>query len=94
MVCFSIDQQKVNFVAEVANLLLTYTNDMRVDEGLEQIHHILQALIEMCVGNLKNQQIVFKLIIEPINKILELPFDCALHECSFNSAWKVSIFTL
>ena len=83
----------MNFVAEIADLLLTYTNDMSHGEDLEQIHQILQALIEMCVGNFENQHDILKLVIEPINRILQLPRDYR-HGCGISSAKKVSIFTL
>ena len=85
----------MNFVAEIADLLLTYTNDMSHGEDLEQIHQILQALIQMCVGNFENQRVVFKLVIEPINRIFQLPLQYwhELQECRINSTVKVSIYT-
>ena len=43
--------------------------------SLKQISQIFQSLIEMCVGNIKNQQIVFdKLVMDPLNRILQLSF--------------------
>ena len=85
----------MNFVAEIADLLLTYTNDMSHGEDLEQIHQILQALIEMCVGNFENQHDILKLVIEPINRILQLPKEYRHDaQCLISSAKKVSIFTL
>ena len=84
----------MNFVAEIADLLLTYTNDMSHDEDLEQIHQILQALIEMCVGNFENQHDILKLVIEPINGILQLESEHEYEQCLISSAKEVSIFTL
>ena len=84
----------MNFVAEIADLLLTYTNDMSHSENLKQIHQMLQALIQLCVGNFKNQRVVFKLVTEPINRILKLPLQYyhELQECRINSSVKVSIY--
>ena len=56
--------------------LHTYSGDL-THNNLDQIHEILQSLIEMCVGNIKNQQVIFdKLVMDPLNRILQLP----LHE--------------
>ena len=65
----------MNIVAEVADLLNTYTIDMSHSEDLKQVHQILQALIEMCVGNFENQRVIFKQVVEPINRILQLPYE-------------------
>ena len=65
----------MNIVAEVADLLNTYTIDMSHSEDLKQVHQILQALIEMCVGNFENQHVIFKQVVEPINRILQLPYE-------------------
>ena len=82
----------MNFVAEIADLLFTYTNEMSHSEDLKQIHQMLRALIQLCVGNFKNQRVVFKLVTDPINRILQLPLQYShkLQECKFNSSVKVS----
>lgn len=62
--------QTVNVVAEVANFLHTFTTD---GSDFIQINQIVQTLIEMCVGNPKNQQMIFDaVVVEPLNRILEL----------------------
>lgn len=73
----------VNVVAEVTTFLHTYTAGFN-RENMGQIARILQALIEMCVGNVQNQQVIFdKLIIDPLNRILQLPLDDVHRECHF-----------
>ncbi|XP_019861438.1 PREDICTED: uncharacterized protein LOC100634093 isoform X2 [Amphimedon queenslandica] len=63
-----------NVVAEVVAFLHTFTADMSRN-NFEQIGAILQSLVEMCVGNIKNQQIAFdKLVLDPLNRILQLQF--------------------
>ena len=43
--------------------------------SLKQISQIFQSLIEMCVGNIENQQIVFdRLVMDPLNRMLQLSF--------------------
>lgn len=62
-------------VAEVTAFLHTYTSDIG-RENMGQIHRILQSLIEMCVGNVHNQQVIYdKLVIEPLNRLLQLPWN-------------------
>ena len=59
-------------VAEVAEFLQTYTNDMS-SENFKQISEVLQALIEMCVGNAANQQVILdKHVVDSINRIMGL----------------------
>ena len=61
-------------MAEVVAFLHTFTADMSRN-NLEQIGAILQSLVEMCVGNINNQQIAFdKLVLDPLNRILQLQF--------------------
>lgn len=61
-------------MAEVVSFLHTFTNYSTMS-SLKQISQIFQSLIEMCVGNIKNQQIVFdKLVMDPLNRILQLSF--------------------
>ena len=58
-------------MAKVALLLQTYTNDI-CSENYEQIKEVLQALIEMCVGNAANQQVILdKQVVDSINHILQ-----------------------
>ncbi|XP_019849736.1 PREDICTED: inositol 1,4,5-trisphosphate receptor type 1-like isoform X1 [Amphimedon queenslandica] len=62
----------VNVVAEVTSLLHVYTSDLTV-ENLSQIDEIIQALVEMCVGNTPNQRVIFeKQVNEPLNRLLGL----------------------
>lgn len=61
-------------MAEVVGFLHTFTADMSRN-NFEQIGAILQSLVEMCVGNIRNQQIAFdKLVLDPLNRILQLQF--------------------
>ncbi len=74
--------QTVNIVAEVANFLHTYTRDL-IGSDLKQINQILQTLIEMCVGNPKNQQVIFDtVVIEPLNRLLELSNNVTHNQCT------------
>ena len=75
--------QSLNVISEICELLQTYTNDLTRNENLEEIYHILQSLIETCVGNFKNQKVIFyKQVMEPIDKILQIPLDDLLNECT------------
>ena len=57
----------------MAEFLQTYTRDICSD-NYKQIREILQALIEMCVGNPSNQQVILsKHVVDSINQILQLP---------------------
>ena len=68
-----IISQTINVVAVVAEFLQTYTRDICSD-NYKQIREILQALIEMCVGNASNQQVILsKHVVDSINQILQLP---------------------
>ena len=70
--CFTKDFQNINVVAEVAEFLQIYTNEV-CSENYEQIKEVLQALIEICVGNAANQQVILdKQMVDPINRILHL----------------------
>ncbi len=72
----------MNVVAEVANFLHTYTGYL-TSENLGQINRILQSLIEMCVGNIDNQLVILdKLIVEPLNRLLQLPLPDKHIECN------------
>ena len=62
----------MNIVAAVAEFLQTYTDEICA-ENYAQIEKVLQALIEMCVGNPPNQHVILeKQVIDPINRILQL----------------------
>ena len=62
----------MNVVGEVAEFLQTFTKNIS-PENYKQIKEVLQALIEVCVGNADNQQVVLdKQVVEPINRILQL----------------------
>ena len=59
---------------------------------LRQINQILQTLIEMCVGNPKNQQVIFDaVIIEPLNRLLELTINEKHHQCTKSGLEGVSV---
>ena len=77
--------QTANVVAEVATFLQTFTREL-IGSDWRQINQILQALIEMCVGNPKNQLVIFDAVrvVEPLNRLLELPNDVVQHECTKN----------
>ena len=71
-------------VAEVAMFLHTYAGDLTQDENFSQVHQILQSLIEMSVGNVQNKQVIFdKLVVDPLNRILQLPLDNLHKDCQF-----------
>lgn len=56
----------------MTSLLHVYTSDLTV-ENLSQIDEIIQALVEMCVGNTSNQRVIFeKQVNEPLNRLLGL----------------------
>ncbi len=66
----------MNVIAECCDLLQTYTADLTRNENLEELHHILQSLIETCVGNFNNQKVIFyKQVMEPIDRILQIPVE-------------------
>ena len=70
-------------IAECCDLLQTYTADLSRNENLEELHHILQSLIETCVGNFQNQKVIFyKHVIEPIDRILQIPVDYLRDMCT------------
>ncbi|XP_019851941.1 PREDICTED: inositol 1,4,5-trisphosphate receptor type 3-like [Amphimedon queenslandica] len=71
----------INVVAEVTAFLHAYTADFS-QGNLAQISQILQALVEMCVGNVENQQVIYdKLVLDPLNRILQLPLDEMHKDC-------------
>ncbi len=71
----------------MANFLHTYTGYL-ASENLGQINKILQSLIEMCVGNIDNQLVILdKLVIEPLNRILQLPAPERHTECTLDKVY-------
>ena len=75
--------------------LHTYSGDL-THNNLDQIHEILQSLIEMCVGNIKNQQVIFdKLVMDPLNRILQLPLheDCDVETSTDKVSYKNELMT-
>ena len=64
----------VNMVGEVAIFLQEIFQSRNITpETIEALHQILQTLIEMCVGNYPNQEVIFnKQIMTIINHILQL----------------------
>lgn len=79
----------VNVVAEVTAFLHAYTADLS-QGNLHEISQILQALIEMCVGSVENQQVIYdKLVVDPLNRILQLPLDDMHNHCRVDEPQKV-----
>ncbi|XP_019861655.1 PREDICTED: uncharacterized protein LOC109590171 [Amphimedon queenslandica] len=73
-----------NKFAEVLAFLHTFATDLSLN-NLEQINAVIQSLIELCVGNIRNQVIAFnKLVMDPVNRILQLQLkkhdDCLIKE--------------
>ena len=64
----------VNMVGEVATFLQKIFQSRNITpETIEALHQILQTLIEMCVGNYANQEVIFnKQIMTIINHVLQL----------------------
>ena len=64
----------VNMVGEVAIFLQKIFQSRNITpETIEALHQILQTLIEMCVGNYSNQEVIFnKQIMTIINHVLRL----------------------
>ena len=64
----------VNMVGEVAIFLQKIFQSRNITpETIEALHQILQTLIEMCVGNYANQEVIFnKQIMTIINHVLQL----------------------
>jgi inositol 1,4,5-triphosphate receptor type 1 len=76
--------KSVNVIAEVINLLHIYTGDLTQDSNLGQTYQILRSLIEMCVGNADNRQVIFdKLVVDPLNKIFQLSLADVHKECHY-----------
>ena len=62
----------VNVVEEVALFVQNFTSDINRDT-MDLVHLILQTLIEMCVGNLSNQLVIYnRQIIEALNHIFAM----------------------
>ena len=62
----------VNIVGEVAIFLQNFSTDIS-RETMDLVHLTLQTLIEMCVGNYPNQQIIYhRHIIEALNHIFAM----------------------
>ena len=74
----------------MAVFLQIYTNDM-CSENYEQIREVLQALIEMCVGNAANQQVILdKHVVDSINRILQLHIDkYQVKQKKWESKWEI-----
>jgi hypothetical protein len=64
----------VNMVGEVAIFLQKIFQGRKITpETIEALHQVLQTLIEMCVGNYANQEVIFnKQIMTIINHVLQL----------------------
>ena len=64
----------VNMVGEIAIYLQQIFQGRNITpDTIEALHQILQTLIEMCVGNYENQEVIFnKQIMTIINNVLQL----------------------
>ena len=81
--------QTVNVVGEVTSLLHVYTSDL-ISDNLSQIDEIVQALVEMCVGNTPNQRVIFeKQVNEALNRLLGLPVFDSHESCSLKDTDQV-----
>ena len=90
---FCVCSQTVNVVKEVATFLHTCTRDI-VGSDHAQVDQILQTLIEMCVGNPKNQLVIFEaVIVEPLNRLMEIPIKILCNNCTKEEK-KVSLIVL
>ena len=62
----------INLVAEVSLFLQNFYTDINADT-MDLVHLILQTLIEMCVGNYPNQDVIYnRQIVEAFNSILAI----------------------
>ena len=62
----------VNLVGEVALFIQHFYHEIN-KETVELVHLILQTLIEMCVGNYSNQEVIFNhQILEALNSIFQI----------------------
>lgn len=76
-------------VGEVTSLLHVYTSDL-ISDNLSQIDEIVQALVEMCVGNTPNQRVIFeKQVNEALNRLLGLPVIDSHESCSLKDTDQV-----
>ena len=74
-----------------ALLLQHFYNDIN-QETMELVHLILQTLIEMCVGNFPNQEVIYnRLIVDVVNTILQLSIG-DYHKSGFDYIKDVSVF--
>ena len=74
----------INMVGEVATFLQQIFQSRAVNpETIEVLHQLLQTLIEMCVGNYTNQEVIFNNhIMSIINHILQLDITDISHKAS------------
>ena len=62
----------INLVGDVALFIQNFYVELNKDT-MELVHLILQTLIEMCVGNYPNQEVVYnRQILEVLNRIFQL----------------------
>ena len=62
----------INLVADVSLFLQNFYTDINADT-MDLVHLILQTLIEMCVGNYPNQDVIYnRQIVEALNSILAI----------------------
>ena len=68
------DIQSVNMVGEIASFLYTFSKKhVFTVETLKLFNQLLQALIEFCIGNYKNREVIFNAnIIAVVNFVLQI----------------------
>ena len=73
----------INVVAEVSLFLQHFCTNINADT-VDLVHLILQTLIEMCVGNYPNQDVIYNMqIVEALNSILSIDIaDSNIHQYS------------
>ena len=74
----------INVVAEVSLFLQHFCTNINA-HTMDLVHLILQTLIEMCVGNYPNQDVIYnRQIVEALNSILSIDIaDSNTHQYSF-----------
>ena len=82
----------INLVGDVALSIHNFHLDINTDT-MQLVHLILQTLIEMCVGNFPNQEVIYnRQILAVLNHIFQL--DYAVHKNSRNGAIEIVSFSV
>ena len=82
----------IDVVAEVSMFLQHFYTNINADT-MDLVHLILQTLIEMCVGNYPNQEVIYSMqIVEALNSILAIDIaDPSIHQFSIVDVRKCCI---